>query len=353
MGDAVVLSQFHHLGVDQNQFDIFRTGAEQKADDDRVDADGFTAAGGAGDQQVGHFTQVRHLGCTGNIFAQRHGQWAAHVDVVLGFKHPADADGRPDLVGHLDTDGGFAGNGGFDTHTGGGKVQGDIIRQAGDTADLDARLGLQLIPGHGRAAADIQDMGLNTKAVQRVHQDIGVFLHLGSRAAFIFRPGRIKKVQRWVSIRRELLFGLGGKGCRCFGHAGRAGNGSRSRIAHAGRYPQPVGAAGAAFIRYAVYFRRSGGRLGRGLRCRGLHADPPGEQIRYRNSGVPGSLGCIETALVKAAAQCGDGCNRGRRWLGGFRHQRCFKIIRAFAAANVIRFRQFLYRLQRGGKIFR
>ena len=157
-------------------------------------------------------------------------------------------------------------------------------------------------------------MGLNTKAVQRVHQDIGVFLHLGGRAAFIFRLGRIEKVQRWVSIRRELLFGLGGKGCRSFA----AGILVASRAAPAGAVA--AGAAGAFAIalatlgglemgaeaelptledtrsRLGLPGRRSsvtlytlggsGGRLGRGLRAGACTLTRP---VSRSDTGIPRS----------------------------------------------------------------
>ena len=116
-----------------------------------------------------HFAQVSDLRRAGNILAKRHREGAAHIDIILGFKDRADVDRGADLIGNLDADCGLAGDGGLDAHARRGKIQCNIIGKAGDAADLDARLGLQLIPGHGRAAADIQDMGLNTKAVQRVH----------------------------------------------------------------------------------------------------------------------------------------------------------------------------------------
>lgn len=54
------------------------------------------------------------------------------------------------LIGHLDADGGLIGDGGFDAHPACRQVQGNIIGQIGDAADLDAGRGLQFIPGNGR-----------------------------------------------------------------------------------------------------------------------------------------------------------------------------------------------------------
>ena len=166
-GDHHQIGQLNDLGVDEDELDILGAGTEQEADDDGVDADRLTTAGRTCNQQMGHLAQVGNLCRTGNILTQGHGQRAAHVDVILGFKHRADVDGRANFIGHLDADGGFAGDGGLDTHTGGGQVQGNVIGQTGDAADLNARLGLQFISGNRRAAADVQHGGLDAEAVQR------------------------------------------------------------------------------------------------------------------------------------------------------------------------------------------
>ena len=205
MRDAVVLGQLNDLGVDEDELDIFGAGTEQEADDDGVDADRLTTAGRTCNQQMGHLAQVSDLCRTGNILTQGHGQRAAHVDVILGFKHRADVDGRADFIGHLDADGGFAGDGGLDTHTGGGQVQGNVIGQTGDAADLNARLGLQFIPGNRRAAADVQHGGLDAEAVQRVDQDVGILLHLAGGTGFVVGAGRVEKVQGRIAVRLHRL----------------------------------------------------------------------------------------------------------------------------------------------------
>ena len=74
VGNAVVLGQLHHLGVDQQQLHVLRAGAEQQAHDDAVHAHGFTAAGAACNEQMGHLAQVCHLCHTGNVLAKRNAQ---------------------------------------------------------------------------------------------------------------------------------------------------------------------------------------------------------------------------------------------------------------------------------------
>ena len=224
MRDAVVLRQLNDLRVYEDELDILRAGAEQEADDDRVDTDGFTAAGRACNQQVRHFAQVSDLRRAGNILAKRHREGAAHIDIILGFKDRADVDRGADLIGNLDADCGFAGNGGLDAHARRGKIQCNIIGKAGDAADLDARLGLQLIPGDRGAAADVEHRGLDAEAVQRIYQNIGVFLHLAGGTGLVIGAGRVEEIQRWIAV-----------GLRRLLHGGRQAHGVRVSLGRAGR----------------------------------------------------------------------------------------------------------------------
>ena len=74
VGNAVVLGQLHHLGVDEQELDVLGAGAEQQAHDDAVHAHGFTAAGAACNEQMGHLAQVCHLCHTGNVLTKRNAQ---------------------------------------------------------------------------------------------------------------------------------------------------------------------------------------------------------------------------------------------------------------------------------------
>ena len=121
------------------------------------------------------------------------------------------------MVGHLDAHGGLAGDGGFHTHICHRKVQGDIVCQRGDAADLHTRHGLQLVPGNRGPAGDIQHPGAHAEAFQRVHQLLGVGLQLFLCAgvAFLLRffkqlDGRVLVL---VAVHRLGLLGGGGSGC--------------------------------------------------------------------------------------------------------------------------------------------
>ena len=294
--DAVVFRQLHHLGVDEDELHILGAGTEQEADDDGVDAHRLAAAGGTGDEQVGHLAQVRHLRRAGNVLAEGHGEGRTHVDVVLGLEHGSDTDGGTYFIGHLDAHRGLAGDGRLDAYPGGGKVEGDVIRQRGDAADLDARLRLQLVPGHRGTAADIQYLGLDAKAVQRIHQNVGVFLHLLHGPGLVLRAGGVEQVQRRIAVGLGRLFEgrgqRGGLGAH-FGGAGRAGNGRRGGVAHLVAHLQAGGLPAAG---------RGGGRPGRSGGSR--HA---GQHRGHGHTGVPCGRGGVKVLLVKAAA---DGGNR-------------------------------------------
>ena len=53
----------------------------------------------------------------------------------------------------------------------------------------------------GLAAADVEHRGLDAEAVQRIYQNISVFLHLAGGTSLIVGAGRVEKVQRGVAVR--------------------------------------------------------------------------------------------------------------------------------------------------------
>ena len=305
MRDAVIFGEFHDLGVDKDKLYILRRGAEQETDDNRVDAHGFTAAGRAGNQQVGHLAEVRYLSRSGDVLAQRHGKRAAHIDVILGLKDAADADGRADFVGHLNAHGRFAGNRRFDTDARRGKIQGNIISQAGNAADLNARLRLKFVPCDGRAAADVQDSCFNAETVQRIDKDIGVFLHFFCCAGFILRRSGIEQVERRIAVGLDfLLFCLCGKGGAGFlAHfcgIWRGGNRRQSRVAD---FIIHLKDSGSFFL---CRCRPGNSRSGRGHR----NSRTAGQEVRYRNTRIPGSAGRVKVlCCVKTSAESRDWCS--------------------------------------------
>ncbi len=217
MGDAIVLRQLHDFGVDEEELDVLGAGTEEQAHDDAVDTDGFTAARAARNEQVGHLAQVGHLGHTGNVLAQGNAQGRSHPQERLALKHAADINRSLFVVGHLDAHGRLARDGGLHAHIRHGQIQGDVIGQRGDAADLDARHGLHLIPGDRGPAGNIQHSGADPKALQRVHQLLGVGLELVLRAHVRFLGGTLKqldgRVLILVGVHRLGFLGRGRSGC--------------------------------------------------------------------------------------------------------------------------------------------
>ena len=155
MGDAVVDAELHHLGVHHDQLHVLRFGLEDNTHDQRVDTHGFTGAGGARDQKVGHLADVRHHHLAADVLTHRKGQTGLVVLEIVGLQQFPQINHVVFLVRHLDAHGGFAGDGGLDADVRGCQVQLDVVGQTHDLADLHALLRQQLVAGHRRSAADI------------------------------------------------------------------------------------------------------------------------------------------------------------------------------------------------------
>ena len=120
-----------------------------------------------------HLGQIRQHDLAGDIPAQRHSELAFGRGELIGIDQFPQADGPADLVGDLDAHGGLVGDGRLDAHAGGGQPQGDIIRKAGDPADLDPGAGLELIPGDRRAAGDVDHPRIHPEFLEGIDQQIG------------------------------------------------------------------------------------------------------------------------------------------------------------------------------------
>ena len=233
VGDAVVLSQLDDLGVDEQELDVLGAGAEQQAHDDAVDTDRFAAAGAARDEQMGHLAQVGHLSHAGDVLAQRNAHRRGHPQKALALEDAADVDRRFLMVRHLDAHGRLAGDGCLHADIGHRQVQGDVVRQRSDAAYLDARHGLDFIPGDRRAAGNIQHTGADAEAFQRVHQLLGVGFQLVFRAGVAFLRGALEQLDGRVLILEALLrLGLFGGGVRglLLGDSGLFHGGCHQRV---------------------------------------------------------------------------------------------------------------------------
>ena len=67
--DPVVDLQFHYLRVDHQHLHLIRFGFEENAHDQRVDADRFAGACGAGDQQMRHLLDISHDGPPSDVLS--------------------------------------------------------------------------------------------------------------------------------------------------------------------------------------------------------------------------------------------------------------------------------------------
>ena len=205
MRQAVIARKLDALGVDHDQANVLGKGAHEQGRDDGVDHDRLTRTGGAGDQQVGHLSEVgdnrRALGIATDGKLER---TALHIG-----KYVAQIDVLTLAIGNLDTHERGAGNRREDAHRLGGKRKRDIVLEARDLAHALALTGLQL-KGRDRGAGNPADnAGATAKLKQGGLQRLGSLFQLLIRR----RGGRRLRIGVQDFERREfeavLLFALG------------------------------------------------------------------------------------------------------------------------------------------------
>ena len=211
--NIVVHGQLHHLWVYQDKLDLCWLCLEQHAGNQGVDAHRLTGAGGTSHQQMGHFRQIGKDGLSADILAQAHCQLGLGCRKGRVFQHFPQLHAFQLPVRHLDADSGLAGNL-LNAHRSRRHVQGYIVSQPRNLADLDPRCRLHLITGDSRSVAGVEDGSLHLEIRQSFPQDFRVVADFLIEAFIHGLYGLGEQMQRWQLVWRRWRCCLL-RGCFC------------------------------------------------------------------------------------------------------------------------------------------
>lgn len=154
VGEVVVKLHFDDFGVDHDEAKVIWASVVEEGGDDGVDADGFAGAGGACDEEVGHFSEVVDEGFAGDFFTEDDGDFGVGLGPGGGFYDIAEADGSGLGVRDFDADGAFSWDGGEDADGVGFEGEGDIFIEASDFFYAYACGGDDFVAGDDGAGVD-------------------------------------------------------------------------------------------------------------------------------------------------------------------------------------------------------
>ncbi len=213
--NAVVDAELHLLRVDEQQAHLFGRRAEQHALDHRVGAHGFTRAGRARNEQVGHFREVGEHDLARNVAPER--------DRQLGFCHGelgrvdqlAQPHHRAVLVRNLDAHRRLVRDGRLNAHAGRGEAQGDVVCQPCNAAELYTGARLQFIARDRRTARHVDHLGAHAEIVQRFDEQRRRLLLLLPRLDLVVRRRLVQQRHRRVAVAAAVAALCGGvRQCR-------------------------------------------------------------------------------------------------------------------------------------------
>ena len=150
MRNILVHLQLDHLRIDHQDSQILRHRLVQKRDDHRVQPDGLTRTGRAGDEQMRHLRKIGHHGLAVNVLAQSERQKRFRLPEYLGVDDVAERDQLPLLVGNLDSDRRRPGNA-FDPDRLRLEREREIVGEIDDLRVLHTGRGLELERGDDRS----------------------------------------------------------------------------------------------------------------------------------------------------------------------------------------------------------
>ena len=155
VGESVIDLEFDYFGVDKYEAEIVGAEAVEEAKKEGIDADRFSGAGGASDEEVREIGEIVDEGSAVDIFAEGDGEVAGRAGPFGRFDEVAEEDFDFGGVGDLDGDGIATGDGSEDVDAFGFHGTGEIAFEIADTFHADAWGGIEFVAGDGGAAGNI------------------------------------------------------------------------------------------------------------------------------------------------------------------------------------------------------
>ena len=213
---ASVRGELHHLRVDEDHLHLGGMLGVQEGCYQHVESDGLALLGGACHEQVRSVGQVEHLHLLGDGAADGDGQFGLAVAESLVIEEALQRNYRRLVVGHFYADGVGQGN---DTHSAGVQGHGYVVLETADVGYLDARGGVDLVQGDGRAdyGLDVDDLYLVVPeggaylVVVAVELLVGDYLRSGGmvlqqvQAGELVQRESLRRIQTYVNARKLLL----------------------------------------------------------------------------------------------------------------------------------------------------
>jgi hypothetical protein len=221
VGEAVVHLKLNDLGIDQDEAKIVGAKSVKEAEEESVDADRFSGAGGAGDEGVRKIGQVVDQCRPVNVLSEGNGEMGGGGVPLGTFDEIAEEDFDFRGVGDLDGDRVATGNGGENVDAFRLHRSGKIAFEITDSFHADAGGGVEFVASDGGAAGDVAGADLDIEVGERLDDSllVGLKFVLGEGGANVFFRF-LKKIDGG-----EFVFVVGGTGCGGGGRRGGFGSG--------------------------------------------------------------------------------------------------------------------------------
>ena len=221
VGEAVVNLELNDFGIDQDEAEIVGAKSVEEAEEECVDADRFSRAGGASDEGVREIGQVVDQGCPVDVLSKRDGEMGGGGVPLGTFDKIAEEDFDFRGVGDFDSDRVAAGDGGKNVDSFRLHRAGKITFEVTDSLHSDSWGGIKFVAGDGGAAGDVARTHLDIEVGEGFDDSLLVGLQ------FVLRKGRANVFFRFLKKvdGGEFVFVVGRAGGGWGGRRGGFGRG--------------------------------------------------------------------------------------------------------------------------------
>ena len=165
MRNTIVIGEFNHLRINQNEFYFIWCCLEQNAWDQGVNAHRFTRSCCTCNQKMRHFSNIRKDCLSTDVHPQSDCKFRWRLLKLWILQNLSKLNTLQCTIWNLDTDCCLS-RYGFDTNRWGCKLQGNIFGKIGNFTNFDTRRRFQIVTRYCRAVAETDNLCIHMEALK-------------------------------------------------------------------------------------------------------------------------------------------------------------------------------------------
>ena len=186
MRNVLVLRHFYLFRVNDNKLHVGGSITIKKRANKSIGHNGFTGAGGTGDEEVGHFSEVSNNSATRDVFTYGESERVGGFFPFVGLDNAAHTNIGRASVRNFDANRASTWNRGFDTNLIDGEIKGELFVASENFGEIDASRRTHGVLSDAGADIGAFHFNFNTELRKSRFDNVGVLLDVAGVGGRLF-----------------------------------------------------------------------------------------------------------------------------------------------------------------------